>query len=640
MQTHFTNLPFEVPLMDSNLKSCSSNKNIKKSLCIIFCISIQNSASAQLSVQPDRLHTRYEIGETAYFRVSGAQNGTISYEIKHTLIDTLPLLGSGTAQVVNGVATIPYTSSLPRFVICKVLQNNQMAYSSASFSPEKLQPIEEEPADLDAFWAARKAEVRATPMDVQMRYVRTNEFSNTFIFDISIVDGKRIYGYLIVPISLVGSYPAVIHMPSYGAAANLVYADLSTAERAGMLAVFLTAHNNLPTVSAAATDYLTEGIAQPQSYYLKYILLGAVKVMDYLQTRPDFNGQVATFGISQGGGLAGMLAGIDNRIKILMQAYPAFCHQVASKYRQPSAFPYTYNTTARLSTATQETALSTLKYYDPVYLLRRFNGVSWSAASLKDDVCPPQPVLTAVNQLKGQRIVESIFNRTHTQGPDEFFNSGLNNTIYAFLRRHFPACRRAPWLYNPTTKGYVIEAGQNQVLDGNVASLNGYVGVNDTIAGAFPVRWEQVGGNQKAVFFNAYDRNTTVNFPEIGTYRLRFSAIDYSTTMDHKYYYLSNDVEITVNTVLPEIGFSRNKQVDNLQLFPNPASETLTLRLAQSENADDTTVKIYDVWGRLQMVDNMDRFEKTLNINALHAGAYWIEIKNEHLMRTLKFFKQ
>ncbi|MEN9610337.1 MAG: hypothetical protein RLZZ628_1151 [Bacteroidota bacterium] len=605
-----------------------------KNKLLFFFILIQTISFAQLSIQPERENTRYEKSETAFFRVSGASKGTLTYQILHTLQDTFPILAQGTVEVVNGTARIAFTSHEPCFVICKVLQNNQMAYTGISFSLEDLKPTEEEPVDFDAFWAGQKAAIRAIPMDMHLTHLRTSGYADVYNFDIAVVDGRRVYGYFVVPISKVKSYPALIEMPPYGNLANIVQDDVSKAERAGVLSVFLSVHDTPPNVTAPVPNYLVEGIESPQSYYLKYVLLGAVKIMDYIQTRPDFNGQFAAIGISQGGGLAAMIAGIDTRISLLATAYPAFCHQAGAKYNLPSAFPFTYVTAGKIAVPIA-TVLSTIKYYDPIYTLRRFKGVSWNMGSLKDAVCPPQATTTAFNQLKGQRILEYVFDKTHTQGPDEFFNSGLPNTIYAFLRRHFAVCRSAPWPYNPTTTGYVIDAGRDTVLDGNHLTLQGMVGMNDTMAWAFPVKWEQVEGAGTVVFSSAHAHNTTVTFPQIGTYRLRFSAIDYSTLADNKYFLLSDDIVVRVKTIYPSTGVT-SRVSGNATLFPNPATTTLTLCV---EGFEKTDIKIYDLLGNLRLAETMEANEKTLDINALQAGNYLVVLKNNAFTRTEKFMK-
>ena len=520
--------------------------------CIVglFILIHNNAVLAQLTVKPDRATTRYALGESMNFRVQGAANGTINYEIKHTLIDTLPLFGSGTATVVDGEATIPFTATEASFVVCKVKQNADSAHVGAAFSPEKLTALEAEPTDFDAFWAAQKAAVSTVPLDMNLTYVRTTTYSNVFSFDIAIIDGRRAYGYLVVPISSFSPLPAIFTLPSFGHVANLVTDDVAVAERAGVLSVFLSPHNNPPTVTSPSPDYLTDGLSAPNTYYLKYALLGAVKMIDYLQTRADFNGQVGVFGISQGGGLAALVAGIDNRVTLLVQGYSGFSHQIAAKYSQPSAFPYFYHTAFRPDLS-RETILNTTKYYDPVFALRRFKGVSWNALSLKDFVCPPQAVMTAFNQIKGQKITHILFDKQHVEGPDEFYNSERNNTIYAFFRRHFAKCQQAPWPYNPPTLGYVISAGKDTVLAGNSVDLTGYAGLESIELTNLPVNWEKTEGAGMVTFSNPTSRNTTVTFSQIGTYRLRFSTIDYAEVANKRYFALSNDIVVTVNSLIP-----------------------------------------------------------------------------------------
>ena len=119
--------------------------NLKYLFLLIFFTAIYTITWAQINVRAERPNTRYELGETANFRVTGAANGTVSYQIKYTLVDTLPLLASGTVQVVNGVANIAYTATEPVYLTCKIVQNRDSVYAGASFSVEKLQPLEAAP---------------------------------------------------------------------------------------------------------------------------------------------------------------------------------------------------------------------------------------------------------------------------------------------------------------------------------------------------------------------------------------------------------------------------------------------------------------------------------------------------------------
>jgi cephalosporin-C deacetylase-like acetyl esterase len=701
----------------------TNQRFLYQSLILGAFLLLHNALWAQLTVKPDRANTRYEVGEAMTFQVTGAKTGTVSYEIKHTITDTLRLWGSGTVAVVNGEATIPFTATEAGYVVCKIQQDTNKSYTGAAFSPDKLKVAEEEPADYDAFWAAQKAAVKAVPLDMRLTYIRTTPYANVFSFSIAIIDNRRAYGYFVVPKSPFAPHPAMFTLPSFGHVANLVTDDATLAERAGVLSIFLSPHNNPPTEESSSVNYLIDGLSSPGTYYIKYVLLSAVKIIDYLQTRPDFNGQVGLLGISQGGGLAALIAGLDNRVTLLAEAYSGFSHQVGAKYSKPSAFPYFYHT-AYSPTLPRETVINTTKYYDPVFALRRFKGVSWNVTSLKDDVCPPQAVMTAFNQLKGQRIIQHVFEKQHVNGPDEFYNSDPPISVYAFLRRHFPNTKNAPWPYNLSTTGYVVDAGKDTAFSGTTFNLKGFVGIEDRELTTLAVKWTQDEGSSGVTFSDPTSRNTTVTFTQTGTYRLRFSAIDYSQIGDKKYFILIDDIVIKVSSLtIPvelnnfkvvykdkkneltwtttteinntgfeversaegkrwhrldfvegkgnssqlntynftdndplSLGYYRLRQIDlngdfkysnivslirdknkDVLIYPNPAADILTIKM---ENSDNSTIKIYDILGKVVLFDHTKTNETQLNISALAKGNYCIEIKNGQLITSKKFIKQ
>jgi cephalosporin-C deacetylase-like acetyl esterase len=701
----------------------TNQRFIYQSLILGAFLLLNNTLWAQLAVKSDRANALYETGESMTFRVTSAKAGTVNYEIKHTIIDTLRLWGSGTVAVVNGEATIPFRATEAGYVVCKIKQGVDSAYTGAAFSPEKLKVAEEEPADYDAFWAAQKALVKAVPLDMRLSFVRSTPYADVYSFNIAIIDNRRGYGYFVIPKSP-APYPAIITLPSFGHVANLVTDDATLATRAGVISIFLSPHNNPPTQESPSADYLTDGLASPSTYYIKYVLLSAVKIMDYLQTRPDFSGQIGLLGISQGGGLAALVAGLDNRATVLMEAYSGFSHQIGAKYSKPSAFPFFYHTAYTTPQLTREMVMNTTKYYDPVFALRRFKGVSWNVTSLKDDVCPPQAVMTAFNQVKGQRIVQHVFEKLHVNGPDEFYNSDPPISVFAFLRRHFPNTKTAPWPYNLTTTGYIVDAGKDTVFSGTSLALKGFVGIDDRELTNLPAKWTQDEGPSAVIFSNPISRTTNVTFTQKGTYRLRFSADDFSLVGDNKYFTLIDDIVIKVNSLtIPvklnifkvayqdktnELTWSTNTEINNkgfdversadgkrwqrldfvegkgnsnalntynftdkaplsinyyrlrqidsndnfeysniislyriknndVLIYPNPASDILTIKM---DSTDNSTIKIYDILGKIVLTDLTTTNETQLNISTLAKGNYCIEIKNGQLITTKKFIKQ
>ena len=81
-------------------------------------------------------------------------------------LDT-PVLASGSLSLQPGTpGIISFSSAVPCGVLCDVsIPGGGTARAGAIFGAGDIQPLEPEPADFDAWWAAQKAELAAIPMD-------------------------------------------------------------------------------------------------------------------------------------------------------------------------------------------------------------------------------------------------------------------------------------------------------------------------------------------------------------------------------------------------------------------------------------------------------------------------------------------
>ena len=541
---------------------------------------------AQITVKAERPTAKYDLGETATFVVRQASDGTATYSIKYANSAHLPPLSTGTFQVSGGVGYVNYTATEAGFVHCIVTQYGNSSYCGAAFSPYAIQPVEAEPSDFDAYWAAQKAALAGVPMSPNVSFRGQNEYVTQYNYDIGLTDGKRAYGYLNVPKGG-GSYPAVIQMPPYGRIANIVGDDNSLAERAGVISIYLNIHNNLPSQSGP-DDYLEMNILDANNYYLKYAILGVIRTIDYLQTRQDFNGQMGIIGVSQGGGLAILSAGIDNRISLLVNSYPALCAHPNMKYNKPSGFP-SYWEGARVTGQDPNAVLKTVKYYDAVTAAKRFKGVSWSMVAYRDDLVFPATSFEAYNQLTGQKIVTHLLNNTHGENPEEFSSPTLPVGLYSMLRRHFPNANNPPFPYVTKTLGYSIDAGNDTATNANTVLLRGSVLLENAAAG-FPVRWEKVEGAGTVTFDNANALSTNATFSQAGVYRLRLIAEDLSKLTDNaKYSTLSDDIVVNVGTIPVELVDFKGQLIPTGTILTWTTASEINNKYFELERSTDAT---------------------------------------------------
>ena len=520
-----------------------SKKSILKSgFLLSFLLFCQCLVWAQLTVSTDNTNARYQAGEAMNFTVSSSSSGTVNYEIKYD--NDSPVIESGSINVTaNSQTNIPFILNEPGVVFCAVTQGGSSAVAVAVFSPFDIQPLEPEPADLDAFWDARKAELAAIPMNPQLTFHQSHQYGTTHRLELSNIDGRKVYGYISIP-SGSGPFPAIVTMPPAGNEANLVQPEYFIAERSGVISVTLSIHNVLPNL-VDPNGYQPDDISDPNGIYYKYALLGAIRTFDYLFTRSDFDGEnLGVVGVSQGGGLAMILAGLDQRVKLLACSNPSHGQHVGLKYDQASPYPfYVRNSRAQFGTPQHEAAtVAATKYYDAMYFTKRYTGPSLVVTSYEDDVVPAATVFAAINQLQGTNVVVHARDLGHTH-PSEYWDGR-----YDFFRKHFPATLNPPWPWPSTTTGYFANAGSDLTIpSGGTANLSGSVQVNDVENNSFPVEWKLVQGPGTVNFSNPNAKNTSATFSTDGSYVFSFTAHDETTLAGQaKFVSMADRVTITV----------------------------------------------------------------------------------------------
>lgn len=81
-------------------------------------------------------------------------------------------------------------------------------------------------------------------------------------------------------------------------------------------------------------------------------------------------------------------------------------------------------------------------------------------------------------------------------------------------------------------------------------------------------------------------------------------------------------------------------EISNLKLYPNPAFNSITLK-DETPFSSNTKFSIYDLQGRKikDLKSNLHSSTQTFDISSLSLGIYFLKIRNEELVETLKFIK-
>jgi cephalosporin-C deacetylase len=522
----------------------------------MLCIFIANfNLSAQVSVKTTKLYPTYEIGETASFEILSNASGPATYQFVYddtkSATAELPItLSAGQASIVT------YSLAQPGGITCKVKQNGQVVRTLALFSHDKIQPSRSEPSDFDQFWNSQKQILASVPINPLVTYHAESATSTTYRVSLGNIEGRRVYGWLSVP-KAAGQFPAIISFPSYGN--GPVYPVDYLSDQLGVLGFALTIHNTPPD-QTDPNAYFPNDNSNPNSYYYRYAVLAGLRVVDYLHTRPDFDGaHIAAFGESQGGGLATMVAGLDQRVDVLMTGIDALCEHSAYLDGKASGFPYYLRTSDNGNTSYFNAVASACKYYDATYFMSRFKGQYLDCLGHTDDICPPATSLTKNNQATNKSMVIHALDRGHST-PVYYYKAFPD-----FIRLHYAATNTPP--NNPwtaQTKGYDLVVPST--LNGTTSAplqLNTSIVYDGSPLAQTSILWEKISGPGSVSFGSINAMNSSASFSQPGTYVLKLTVNDLSRISAERIVVANSDfvtVQVTGGGVNPSICSSAGQQ--------------------------------------------------------------------------------
>ncbi|RMG64293.1 MAG: acetylxylan esterase [Bacteroidetes bacterium] len=392
----------------------------------------------QLDVHPLAETWTYELGERADFAVRVSRNGhplrnvSIRYEIgpecmPAVIRDSLALPEGET--ILTGLA-----GEEPGFVRCQVWVEVEgktyQAWGTAGFAPDQLTPVIPQPKDFEAFWDSAKSDLARIPLEphltplpeystdkVDAYHLRLNTLASPNWHG----NYGHVYGILCVP-KAPGLYPALLNVP--GAGARPYYPDARANE--GLITLTIGIHGIPVTLEehvytdlmrGAIMDYWTKGMEHRDTYYYKRVYLACVRAIDYLVSRPEFDGKaLGVTGGSQGGALSIVTAGLDERVTHLAAFYPALCDLTGYLHGRAGGWPHMFSD---YDPAVSPGWLTTAPYYDVVNFARRVTARGWYAWGYNDNVCPPTSMHAAYNVITAPKEFHPFYETAHWTYPEE-----------------------------------------------------------------------------------------------------------------------------------------------------------------------------------------------------------------------------
>ena len=386
-----------------------------------------------LSVTTDRPDAIYHQGEPVTFNILLEDNkqpataGEVTWTISK---DSVPPIETGSATLAEGKAAVTGSLTEPGFLRCEVTfkhdKDKFTAVGAAAIDPLEIKPSLPAPDDFDAFWAEKKKELAAVPINAKLTPVplppnRTGV--ELFEYQADSIGAPSV-GYYGRPAGAKPkSLPAVLFVPGAGVrSANL---DAAAGwSKSGMLFIDLNAHgipDGKPKEFYAALDsgelkdYRTRGRESRDTYYFLGVYFRVLRALDFLTSQPEWDGKTLILsGVSQGGGLALAGAALDPRVTYMIAFVPGLSDHTGMLVNRIAGWPKLIpkGPDGKPDPKVMEVA----RYFDNVNFASRVKVPGHFAVGFLDTTCPPTCTYAVYNNFAGKKDIVNYPNNGHDLG--------------------------------------------------------------------------------------------------------------------------------------------------------------------------------------------------------------------------------
>ncbi|MDX2187715.1 MAG: acetylxylan esterase [Opitutaceae bacterium] len=393
-------------------------------------------AAARIVVAPLKPDWTYTVGEEARFLVRVTADNVDIPNAPVRLSWGPEMMKESTGEVIvpiGGIEVSAGTLQQPGFLrltaTADIGGKQYKGVATAAFSPEKIKPTQSEPADFDAFWAGVKDEVAALPLEAKITLMPDASTAAVNVYHVALrLPGgswqgpAHFYGILCEP-TKPGKYPAILRVP--GAGVRPYKGDVDTAAQ-GAITFEVGIHGIPVNLSGPVYDDLLAGplngywffnLDNRDKFYYRRVVQGCLRSVDFLASRPAWNGEkLAVAGSSQGGMLSIITAALDKRITGLSAIHPAFCDVTGYLHGRAGGWPHMFRDGAN---NTPE-KLATTSYYDVVNFAKRVKVPGHYMWGYNDDVCPPTSVYAAYNVVTAPKELSVMLEMAHNYNEEQW----------------------------------------------------------------------------------------------------------------------------------------------------------------------------------------------------------------------------
>ncbi len=286
----------------------------------------------------------------------------------------------------------------------------------AAVAPEKIGAAIPAPQDFDAFWAANLRALRKVPPKPQLTPKPSGKEGVDFaILRMDHIDGKHVWGQVARPHAAgQKKFPGLL-MFQWASPPYPLQKDWITGHAAdGWLVVNIEPHDVLPDAPKEYYDALPEALKNYHTIetrnrdqnYFKYMYLADIRAIDYLASRPDWDGKtIVVMGTSMGGQQSLCAAGLHPKVTALVVNMPSGADANGTAHGRRTGYPSW--------DANDPKVMETAQYFDSVNCAMRIKAPSLLAMGFVDTGTPPVGIWAAFNAIQAPKEVAPMPESPH-----------------------------------------------------------------------------------------------------------------------------------------------------------------------------------------------------------------------------------
>ncbi|HEY4379414.1 MAG TPA: acetylxylan esterase [Acidobacteriaceae bacterium] len=380
---------------------------------VLALYAVCSAGAQQLDFTPLHANGIYRTGEVVGWTVTvhpgaAAPAGKFSYIVRENnsnVIKTSPLnLSTGTVKIETSLQQ-------PGMVYVEIdtggaSPSSRIASLGAAVDPSKLQPSVSAPADFWEFWNQQLTKLRSIPIQPFLTPVPTpKEGVDLYAIKLASV-GSTVQGYLSRP-HREGKFPALV-IYQWAGVYKLQPNAVTSRAADGWLALDVDSHDIAPDSDAGVPrDYQAIGNNdRAASYFLKMYLRDS-RAIDYIRTRPDWDGKtIVVMGTSMGGQQSLVTAGLNpDAITAVIVNEPSGADSNGDPHERKAGYPNWPSNDMQV--------MKTALYFDTVNFASHIKAPTLAAMGYIDTTAPPVGIWIALDQVPGPKEAVPMIESDH-----------------------------------------------------------------------------------------------------------------------------------------------------------------------------------------------------------------------------------